>query len=147
MKVIGCCVAAIAVTLCAFAGTANVVAQGDDEPPTTEVGSMCASFMRKDLHIALIRPSPIPGLHPGVVNRLRIVTPPPARDLKTIYQLIGLVHIDSPSMALEYVRLRTATSLPTRWHFDDLLDEYEVVSQKQLPDMPSFTLPAYDSQV
>jgi len=146
MKMIRCCVAVLAVALCAFAGAENVVAQVDDEAPTTKVGSMSASFFSKDLHIALIRPAPIPNLHPGVVNRLRIITPPPARDLKTIYQLIGLVHIDGPAMALEYARLRTATSLPTRWHFDDLPDEYEVVSQKQLPDMPAFNLPDYDSQ-
>jgi len=138
------CYAALAAIAIGCCVTPQTAADGQTEGKQKIIGYLTASFIKDDLSIAILRQDPPYRQHPGGgTPQLSIIKPGPARDLRTIYQLIGLVKIDSPAKALEFVRLRTAPSIALN---GDCLPvgEHEVVSERELPSMPGFNHPGYD---
>ncbi len=115
----------------------------DTEPDPKQIkitSDITATFLGEDLRIAIMHLEPPYHIFPHRNDWLRIVAPGPGRDLVSLYQLIGLVRIDSPAKALEYVRLRTSPYTGLRG--DPLPREFEVVSERELPTMPNYGLAA-----
>ena len=116
------------------------------ERKTETIGYLQASFIdSRRLRVAIVSQPPPYKIYPAGYPWLRIIFPTPARDLRSIHQLIGLVNIDTPPKALDFVRLRTAANTGDLFHGDDLPhEEYEVISQRKLATFPSFDFPRYD---
>jgi len=115
-----------------------------DQPPA--IRYLTASFIGDDLSIALVRAYPKPppgtpvpqGMYLGDSTKLVILKPGPVRELSAIHQLRGLVTIDSPEKALEFVRLRTAPGAWGMVDHDSLPVEAEVVPERVQRNLPDF---------
>ena len=139
---------------------ADSTSESSPAEPYTVVRTVTASFLGEDVFIAEVRfngtPQKVNPHYDGKPGSEHVVMllPGPVRPFTSIVQLQGLVTIDTPAKALEFVRMRTSQHVWMMFSRDDGYPlEAEVVSERQVKTLPDYgvpswgVLPPYDTNV